>query len=107
MVQLAQNFEAEVEDSCAKTIDDASKFALQGTNNKLFVRKAIENDIPVTLLPGKLIQYGYGFGARIFSSGLSEQTSALSVRIARNKIETVSLLGFAGFQCKARAGNKY
>ena len=88
---------AEVEDSCAKTIDDASKFALQGTNNKLFVRKAIENDIPVTLLPGKLIQYGYGFGARIFSSSLSEQTSALSVRIARNKIETVSLLGFAGF----------
>lgn len=88
----------EVEDRCTKTIKSASKLALAGTNNKLFIRKAIENDIPVTLLPGKLIQYGYGFGARIFSSSLSEQTSALSVQVARNKFETVALLGFAGFQ---------
>ena len=86
-----------IENRCTEVIENASKFALSGTNNKIFIRKAIENDIPVMLLPGNLIQYGYGEGSRIFSSSLSEQTSAIAARVARNKFETVALLGFAGF----------
>ncbi len=77
-------------------IKSLNSYSLKGYNPINFVRWAYEHQIPYLLLPGHLIQYGYGKGSRRFMSSFSDETSLIGSNIARNKMTSNNLLKMAG-----------
>ena len=70
--------------------------APQGSNNIRFIYAAHALGIPVQPLPGGVFQYGWGSKGRWFSSSISDETSAIGVRQAKNKLVTNATLKLGG-----------
>ena len=67
-----------------------------GVNNRQFISAALRLGIPVLTRAGGMLQYGHGRSGRIFSSSLTERTSALGVRTSRSKTTANRFLQEAG-----------
>lgn len=63
-----------------------------GTNTPRFLRAAHTVDIPFIELPGRVYQYGQGRRARWLNSTASDETSQISVMLARDKAMTATVL---------------
>jgi len=79
-----------------KTREWIEKFAPPGENSISFLRAADELDIPWSRIFGNTDASGHGARAGWLHSSLTEQTAALGVSIARNKIQTAKVLRRAG-----------
>ncbi len=72
-----------------------------GMNNRNFIRAAHGLGIPCRLLPGGVWQYGWGRHSRLLLSTISDATSAIGVRWAKDKLATSALLRLAGLPVPA------
>lgn len=70
--------------------------APRGSNNIRFITAAHALGIPVLPLPGGVFLYGWGSKARRFSSSISDETTAIGVSQAKNKLVTNATLQLAG-----------
>lgn len=70
--------------------------APRGSNNIRFIYAAHSLAIPVLPLPGGVFQYGWGVNGRWFLSSISDETNAISVRQAKNKLLTNATLKIGG-----------
>lgn len=77
-------------------LEKLGQSAPKGTNNRHFIQAAYELSIPFLSLPGGVFQYGWGRKSRLFSSSLTDATSAIGTGIARNKRQTSLILAMAG-----------
>ncbi len=64
--------------------------------NALFLKAAYENEIPVLVLNGGSVQYGFGARSEWFEHTFSMQTTNISVRMARDKSKCSLRLQQAG-----------
>lgn len=69
---------------------------LQGANTPRFLKAAYDNHIPVIALDMGVFQYGYGRYAEWLDSTLTQQTSNIAVRLARDKQVASARLRQAG-----------
>lgn len=67
-----------------------------GSNNIRFICAAHSLGIPVLPLPGGVFQYGWGSKGRWFNSSISDETKAISVGQAKNKLVTNATLKLGG-----------
>ena len=81
-------FETEINDA-AKSLH---QFAPKGTNMRHIMRAAIRLGVSQLQLPGGVLQLGYGKGARLFLSSISDETSALGVGWAKDKRLTQAII---------------
>lgn len=80
-----------------------SRLAPVGTNNRHLLRTAYALGMPVQMLPGGVFQFGWGRRARLFSSTISDATSAIATSWVKNKHETNALLQMGGFPVPVQA----
>ena len=82
------------------------RHACLGTNRQRFLAAADRLDIPAYALTRETWALGYGRHTRWLDSSLTDQTPALSVKLARDKFDAASLLRLAGLPAPrhARAG---
>ncbi len=67
-----------------------------GTNNIRFINAAYSLGIPVLPLPGGVFQYGWGTKGRWFHSSITDETNAIGVKQAKNKLITNAFLKQGG-----------
>ena len=72
-----------------------------GTNNIRFIRAAHTLGIPILPLPGGLFQYGWGTRGRWFNSSITDETPAIGVGQAKNKLLTAETLSIGGLPVPA------
>ncbi len=72
------------------------KIAPFGTNNIRFINAAHLLGIPVLPLPGDVFQYGWGIKGRWFHSSITDETNAIGVKQAKNKLVTNAFLKQGG-----------
>lgn len=70
--------------------------AVRGSNVPRFVRAAFDLGMPLTFLPGEVVQYGVGSRARWMDSSFTDVTPAVSAKLARNKFLASALLRQSG-----------
>lgn len=63
-----------------------------GSNNRHFVAAAHALGIPWRVLPGNLIQYGWGSRARWLDSTFTDETAAIAANLAQHKFSAAALL---------------
>lgn len=85
-----------IHDALRKDIEALSRLAPRGSNVSRFVKAAIDLDIPFTLLPGGIYQYGLGRHARWLDSSFTDETPAISAKLARNKALASAMLRQSG-----------
>lgn len=68
----------------------------KGSNVPRFIKAAFELDLPFCPLPGGGYQYGVGRLARWLDSSFTDETPAISAKLARNKVLASALLRQAG-----------
>jgi cyanophycin synthetase len=73
-----------------------SALRLGGSNTALFLKAAFENKMPWFNVTAEVFQVGMGSRARWLESTLTDVTSAIGMRLARNKVAAAELLGKAG-----------
>ena len=61
-----------------------------------FFRAAVEQGLPIRELAGGIVQFGIGSASRRMSGAMSDATSVIAVRLARDKRLAVQLLGQSG-----------
>lgn len=66
------------------------------TNTPFFIKYANQLNIPIIEFMGDSIQYGHGYNSFWLDSSFTENTSVLSIKLARNKLQTLSLLKESG-----------
>ncbi|WP_134496577.1 acetate--CoA ligase family protein [Microvirga pakistanensis] len=81
---------------CQQTRERLERFSPPGENSISFLRAADKLDIPWSRIVGNTYAYGHGARASWLYSSLTEQTPALGVSIARNKLQTAKVLRRAG-----------
>lgn len=74
-----------------------SKHSLKGINMFRILQAAHDLNMPYYHLMSNVYAVGYGINSRWFESTISDQTSLLGVRFARNKHESNALLRKMGF----------
>ena len=67
-----------------------------GTNNIRFINAAYSLGIPVLPLPGGVFQYGWGIKGRWFHSSITDETNAIGIKQAKNKLITNAFLKQGG-----------
>lgn len=77
-------------------IQQIRQFAPRGSNNIRFICAAHELGIPVLPLTEGIIQFGWGSNARLFNSSISDETPAIGVGLAKNKLASNAFLKLAG-----------
>jgi len=77
-------------------LDLLGKAAPSGTNTRGLLAGAYELRVPVQMLPGRAVQYGWGARARWMDSSFTDAASSISAKLARNKILAHQLLKRAG-----------
>lgn len=95
--ELTEADGANVGEAIAAFAEKLKPYAPAGVNTPPFLRAAHALDIPCITLPATIVQYGYGGGARLLASSLTEKTSALGAQLASNKRATNAMLRHAGF----------
>lgn len=78
------------------TLDRLEPRAPSGLNSRSLIRAAHARDIPVIPLPGGVLQFGYGAGARLFRSTMTDATSAIGAHLSRDKRLANRILAMAG-----------
>ena len=78
-----------------------ARLAPVGQNNRHFIRAAYRLHIPCQALPGGVWQYGWGRRARLLLSSISDDTRAVGVAWAKDKVATSALLRMAGLPVPA------
>jgi cyanophycin synthetase len=89
---LASGIAAELE----TTLDRLQARAPLGLNSRSLIRAAHARDIPTIPLPGGVVQFGYGAGARLFRSTMTDATSAIGAHLSRDKRYANRILAMAG-----------
>ena len=74
-----------------------------GTNAGNFLVAAAKLKIPFKIFSRNYIIFGYGAGSRIFNSSITDEESAIGVRIAKSKAATNSLLKMSGIPVAEQA----
>lgn len=72
------------------------KKSLNFSVNALFLKAAYDNEMPVLVLNGGTVQYGFGARSEWFEHTFSMQTTNISVRMARDKTKCSLRLQQAG-----------
>lgn len=89
------------EDQLQRLLENASKQIDTGVslnaNARRMVRAAYQDDIPHFMLPGRVMQLGYGGGARLFRGSVSDQAPSIGLAMARDKRAANHFLKIAGF----------
>lgn len=91
-----EHFPRDFSSDVSKALDELGVYAPSGMNIKHFIRAAYDLNIPHIMLPGDIIQYGYGKGARLFKSSLTDEAPAIGTALAKDKSATSRLLRLAG-----------
>lgn len=78
-------------------INKLSEFTPKATNPRHFLRAACQLNIPYIFLPENVMQFGYGKGARLFNSSLTDETPVIGSHMSKNKVTTNEFLRRAGF----------
>lgn len=73
------------------------RYAPHGANNRQLLSAAYALAVPVTQLPQRVYQYGWGAQSRWMDSTFSDAASTISAKMARSKIAAQQLLKRAGF----------
>ncbi|NRB03195.1 MAG: hypothetical protein HRU30_08020 [Rhodobacteraceae bacterium] len=102
---LVQNLEnrddpmsEETQDEFLKQIKKKSRHLLpSGSNARSLIQSAAERKMPFHVLDNRHLIFGYGAGARLMSSSMTDRESAIGVRLARSKALTNRFLGMSGF----------
>ncbi len=81
-------------EKASKQIDAGVSF---NANARRMVRAAYHEDMPYLILPGRVLQLGYGGGARLFRGSVSDQAPSIGLAMARDKRAANHLLQVAGF----------
>lgn len=81
----------------------ARVFLPAGTNAGSFIAAAAERKIPFKIFNQQYIIFGYGIGSRIFNSSVTDEESAIGVRLAKSKVDTNRLLKMSGFPVAEQA----
>lgn len=68
-----------------------------GTNAVSFIAAAAHRRIPFKTFNRNYVIFGYGNSTRIFNSSITDQESAVGVRLAKSKVDTNHLLKMSGF----------
>lgn len=79
-------------DNLTKSIERLARCNPKGSNTSKFIQAAFERGIPMTELPGGVIQYGNGRKARWMDSSLTDVSSTLSTSYCRSKQLTAQML---------------
>lgn len=77
-------------------IDNLNRLAPAGNNARHFVKAAHQRGIPWIMLPGGVVQYGWGRRARWLNSTFTDRTPGIAARMARDKSSANALLRQAG-----------
>ncbi len=97
---LQQRRKAGDKDAIAQDVEVAFKslerFTLERYNPRQFIQTAHGLGIPYVALHAQVIQYGYGRGARLFSSSISDETSAIGMIFSKDKFICSAILRMAG-----------
>ena len=107
--------ETEIEEALVKSaqtkFDDLqgvlAKYIAPSVNRFYLAAAAFELDIPILPMRFDAYMVGQGSKSRLFSSSITDETSAIGVRIAKDKIYSAELLLSAGLPAprQARASN--
>jgi len=81
----------------------ARPFLPAGTNASNFIAAAAERKIPFKIFNQKYIIFGYGSGSCIFNSSITDEESAIGVRLAKSKVDTNRLLKMSGIPVAEQA----
>ena len=81
----------------------ARAFLPRGTNAIGFILAASKHKIPFKIFNQNYIIFGYGTGSSIFNSSITDQESAVGVRLAKSKVDTNRLLKISGFPVAEQA----
>lgn len=73
-----------------------SSLRIGGSNTPHLIRTAFDNRIPCFNLTEEVVQFGMGSKARRLESTLTDVTSAIAMRLARNKLAAASVLRQGG-----------
>ena len=90
------DLEAGIAAEIEATIDRLAPRAPMGLNSRSLIRAAHARDIPTIPLPGGVVQFGYGAGARLFRSTMTDATSAIGSHLSRDKRLANRMLAMAG-----------
>ncbi|HEX7115843.1 MAG TPA: acetate--CoA ligase family protein [Steroidobacter sp.] len=85
-------------------IDNLNLLAPPGNNVRHFVRTAYERKIPWIVLPGGVVQYGWGRRARWLNSTFTDETPSVAARMARDKASANAMLRRAGIPAPEQKG---
>ena len=94
-VLQSQNYDALLQ-SRQEMLARLGRRAPAGSNVPRFLSAAHELDIPSLALPGEIQQYGFGSRSRWMNSSFTDETSGISVTLARIKSDTARILHEAG-----------
>ncbi len=78
-------------------------FLPSGTNAGNFLAAAAHHKIPFKIFNQQYILFGYGSGSRIFNSSITDEESAIGVRLAKSKVDTNRLLKLSGIPVPEQA----
>lgn len=78
-----------------------ARHAPSGVNSRHLLRAAHQLQMPITLLPQNVVQYGWGSRARWLDSTVTDATSAIAVKLARSKPGAAAILRRAGIPVPA------
>ena len=108
LLQVLNKFDFEQQELSAKQqktlgqlLQRLRSVAPGGTNNIRFIRAAHTLGIPILPLPGGLFQYGWGTRGRWFNSSITDETPAIGVGQAKNKLLTAATLSIGGLPVPA------
>ena len=78
--------------SLGKLMKEIKKYSPPGKNQIRLLKAANELDIPWIFISGRTYQFGWGSKSKWFDSSITENTSAISLSIAKNKVRCAALL---------------
>lgn len=81
-------------EKASKQIDSGVSF---NANARRMVRAAHQEDMPYLSLPGRVLQLGYGGGARLFRGSVSDVSPSIGLALARDKRAANHFLKVSGF----------
>jgi cyanophycin synthetase len=101
LLATGKAYRADIDRLTSAAESEVKRFAENGQNVPEILNAAIVRDIPFSRIHGQTYRFGFGAAQQILESTFTSQTSAIGVRLSRNKMTAAALLN----QCGLPGGN--